>query len=30
MVIERLNKLPPETSGRQRQMPFEVVRRESA
>src|SRR5208337_3420787 len=30
MVIERLNELPPEASGRQRQMPFEVVRRQSA
>ncbi|MBV9673337.1 MAG: LacI family DNA-binding transcriptional regulator, partial [Verrucomicrobia bacterium] len=30
MVIERLNDLPPETSGRQHQMPFEVVRRQSA
>ena len=30
MVIERLNELPPETPGRQRQMPFEVVRRQSA
>jgi LacI family transcriptional regulator len=30
MVIERLNELPPEISGRQRQMPFEVVKRQSA
>jgi LacI family transcriptional regulator len=30
MVIERLNELPPQTSGRQRQMPFEVVKRQSA
>ena len=29
MVIERLNELTPEASGRQRQMPFEVVRRQS-
>jgi hypothetical protein len=28
-VIERLNELTPEASGRQRQMPFEVVRRQS-
>jgi LacI family transcriptional regulator len=30
MVIERLDELPPEAFGRERQMPFEVVRRQSA
>jgi LacI family transcriptional regulator len=30
MVLERINKLPADTSGRQRQMPFEVVKRQSA
>ena len=30
MVLERLNQLPPDTPGRQRQMPFEVVKRQSA
>jgi LacI family transcriptional regulator, galactose operon repressor len=29
MVLERLNQLPPETPGRERQMPFEVVKRQS-
>jgi LacI family transcriptional regulator len=29
MVLERINKLPAETSGQQRQMPFEVVKRQS-
>jgi LacI family transcriptional regulator len=29
MVLERLNELPHDASGRQRQMPFEVVRRQS-
>jgi hypothetical protein len=30
MVLERLNQLPPDSPGRQRQMPFEVVKRQSA
>jgi LacI family transcriptional regulator len=30
MVLGRLNQLPPDTPGRQRQMPFEVVKRQSA
>jgi LacI family transcriptional regulator len=30
MVLQRLNELPNEAPGRQRQMPFEVVRRQSA
>jgi LacI family transcriptional regulator len=30
MVLERLNQQPPDTPGRQRQMPFEVVKRQSA
>lgn len=30
MVLERINKLPADASGRQRQMPFEVVKRQSA
>ena len=30
MVLERLNDLPNDTPGRQREMPFEVVRRQSA
>jgi LacI family transcriptional regulator len=29
MVLERINQLPPETPGRERQMPFEVVKRQS-
>jgi LacI family transcriptional regulator len=29
MVLERLNQLPPDTPGRERQMPFEVVKRQS-
>ena len=29
MVLERLNQLPPETPGRERQMPFEVIKRQS-
>jgi LacI family transcriptional regulator len=30
MVLERINQLPPDAPGRQRQMPFEVVKRQSA
>jgi LacI family transcriptional regulator len=30
MVLERINQLPPETAGRQREMPFEVIKRQSA
>lgn len=30
MVLERINQLPPGTPGRQREMPFEVVKRQSA
>jgi LacI family transcriptional regulator len=30
MVLERLNELPNDTAGRQREMPFEVVKRQSA
>jgi LacI family transcriptional regulator len=29
MVLERINQLPPETAGRQREMPFEVIKRQS-
>jgi LacI family transcriptional regulator len=30
MLLERINQLSPETAGRQRQMPFELVKRQSA
>jgi hypothetical protein len=30
MLLERINQLPPETAGRQREMPFEVLKRQSA
>lgn len=30
MVLQRLNELPPDAPGRQRQMPFEVIKRRSA
>jgi hypothetical protein len=30
MVLERINELPHDACGRQRQMPFEVVKRQSA